>query len=233
MTYGRLKDAIKAYSLSATAPAPSKRKRGGGAPAAAQHAGPTSLLAQVLRVDQYLRDRRDMLCASTATELYGPELGSLGTAARALAPISFPAFLQPTPEGVMAVSMEGLGAPLRSRAGLGFGGGARVLEMADGSVVHLSDSASSSDEEEAGDSDSERDSQATELSAPAAATGAGSSGLTASPVSAEGYDTSEEAAPKQVGGRQVRKARLLHHILIRKHCRPEAKAAAMDMTSWF
>jgi hypothetical protein len=49
----------------------------------------------------------------------------------------------------------------------------------------------------------------------------------------EGYDTSEEAAPKTVQGRTMRKPRLMHHIMTQKHCRPEAKEAAMSLQSWF
>lgn len=48
-----------------------------------------------------------------------------------------------------------------------------------------------------------------------------------------GLDTDEEAAPTEVGGVQLRRPRLIHHILIRKHCRPEAQEAAMNQQGWY
>ena len=93
-------------------------------------------------------------------------------------------------------------------------------------------------------SDSDDDSQATELDNGGFESDGGSQGAAAaaSPAAAaageegggeDGYDTSEEAAPKALQGRSLRKPRLLHHIMTQKHCRPEAQEAAMALTSWF
>lgn len=239
VTYNRLKDCIKAFSLQLSGAGggsgQSKRKRGAGTSAGA--APVPSLLAYVLRVDQYLTERKDMLLSSDPKQLYGPSVASLPAAARGLQPPSMPSFLEPTAEGVLRVTL-----PQASHGGLGYKGAPQLsVEMhsaeeggggEDGSESDASDAASTSSSDSQAtvlsEEGSEGGDQREEAAPIPAASSAGASG-----ADDDGYDTSEEAAPKVVQGRTVRKARLIHHILTQKHCRPEAKAAAMDMTSWF
>ncbi len=205
----------------------------------------STLLACIVPPDSYLRARADMLVAIPTHERYayadsGAAAGAtaLTGAAGAIAPVPTSALLQVTPAGELQVVLptsdtvassagqRGVFNPdtrRHGRAGLGYHGAS-------------STSGSGSSDSGSDGSDSDADSQATELQgdgfesegdsnegAPAAAGGGGD----------DGYDTSEEAAPKALQGRALRKPRLLHHIMTQKHCRPEAKEAAMSMQSWF
>lgn len=214
----------------------------------------STLLACIVPPDSYLRARAEMLGAIPPAERYAYSdtdaaagAAALTGAAGAIAPVPSSVLLHLTPAGELQVVLPTSDAVASSAGQRGvFNPDTRRHGRSGLGYNPDSGSDSGSDSGDDSSSHSGSDSQATEVdgvgggfesdSSPrkggAASAGAGG-GFEDAEADGAGYDTSEEAAPKALEGRSLRKPRLLHHIMTQKHCRPEAQEAAMALTSWF